>query len=885
MDGGGEARETWVYGYSSKIAQVPKSRTIYTGPFDATYLLRARDPQESQSWKETQEFFARTGQVFKATIRVDKGTSTKQLQASYSYSTEEDSEEWPLIESAEYRASDENWVLTTQLSRGWRPDSGTAPKFAMVEYKEPNELYRVRFDYSHPQHTKFDCVRIDSSGNETMVPPPPFIMNDKYGLLRRPPPLTFHSSNEMLTVHYSPRMKVPGAIARTFDLDLVLRRERVLRSYFRSRDLGDLHGSEVALQAKKGMLDIILSVPDTPETRSSSMHVRLPDLKELATGGDSSLVASQTDDSPDVLKVVAVDSGTFPTGGGGVGSCRRDLINYLQRVRWTCLAELGTAEVAQREYQLEKHIEAIFYLTLWDLDFGNPNENFHRSVSGVDLEMRRLRATPQAIRDGFVPLIRTLVRAIFDNHLCASKVPVYEAVFVQIHEFCQVHDWTFSWESNSSIDAFIAEVLELCDTATRQGSALAIESPNLHEIGLAYSLITKMLLPLSTALPEFPDKRPCFHTSHHGVQAIVGVVAKSLTGATLVVWDHGILWRERLFALCDTDEMPRFVQIAFAGLTRLIAWLVMQRADAINSCTSIQNPMWEAHLGGAKFEDLDTKAMLQSKISPVVNGMNVARFKPNSELELPTPTAVMLSHISPVKDVVNAIEATNVIVNTFGLKNFTLHVYGSPEKDPAYTAECTSLIASYNLQKHVLLKGLGNPGAVLPTGWVFVNSSITEGLPLALGEAGLCGLPVVCTDVGGSREVISDLGTGVVYGAIAPPSRPRQLAQAILAVLAMTDGLESVVEQTSPSSGSSLSVRDFVARGAEGVNELEARITSESTKALRRKMGLMLRERTIQKFSINKYWRVHEQMLYLGSAYTPWLKVHKKRPTISAVPS
>ncbi|KAJ3333123.1 hypothetical protein HDU93_008790 [Gonapodya sp. JEL0774] len=450
-------------------------------------------------------------------------------------------------------------------------------------------------------------------------------------------------------------------MARTFDLDFVLRKERTLSRYFRWRDLGDARKSETVLQAKKGLLDIILSVPDTPETRSSSMHVRLPDLRELATGGDSSLVASEVDDSPDVLKVVAVDSGTYPTGGGGVGSCR-----------------------------------------------------------------------------------------------------------------------------------------------------------------------------------------------------------------------SGILWRERLFALCDTDEMPRFVQIAFVGLTRLIAWLVMQRADAINSCTSIQNPMWEMHLGGGKFSDNESKSLLQAKISPVVNGMNVARFKPNTELELSTPTAVMLSHISPVKDIINAIEAANIIVNTLDFKNFAWHIYGSPEKDPGYTAECTSLIASYNLQKHVLLKGLGNPGAVLPTGWVFVNSSITEGLPLALGEAGLCGLPVVCTDVGGSREVISDLKTGVVYGAVAPPSRPRQLAQGILSVLAMIDGLDSIVGESS-----SLSVHDFIARGPQGMAELESRITNEATKVMRHKLGMMLRERTMQKFSIAKYWRVHEQMLYLGTAFTPSMKVHKKRPTIT----
>lgn len=52
-------------------------------------------------------------------------------------------------------------------------------------------------------------------------------------------------------------------------------------------------------------------------------------------------------------QVLSVDSGTWPTGGGGVGSCRRDLIDNLTRVRWTAIAEIGTdSEMVQKGYQV-----------------------------------------------------------------------------------------------------------------------------------------------------------------------------------------------------------------------------------------------------------------------------------------------------------------------------------------------------------------------------------------------------------------------------------------------------------------------------------------------------------------------------------------------------
>ena len=60
-----------------------------------------------------------------------------------------------------------------------------------------------------------------------------------------------------------------------------------------------------------------------------------------------------------------------------------------------------------------------------------------------------------------------------------------------------------------------------------------------------------------------------------------------------------------------------------------------------------------------------------------------------------------------------------------------------------------------------------------------------------------CGLPVVCTDVGGSKEVISKRlqdGRLVTYGKVVPPRNPVQLAEAQLEVMAMLGGLQRLVQ-------------------------------------------------------------------------------------------
>jgi glycosyltransferase involved in cell wall biosynthesis len=59
---------------------------------------------------------------------------------------------------------------------------------------------------------------------------------------------------------------------------------------------------------------------------------------------------------------------------------------------------------------------------------------------------------------------------------------------------------------------------------------------------------------------------------------------------------------------------------------------------------------------------------------------------------------------------------------------------------------------------------------------IFVLPSVHEGMSNALLEAMACRLPIVATDVGGNREVVSD----GVSGYLVPPRDPRALAEKIL---------------------------------------------------------------------------------------------------------
>src|SRR5690606_34581600 len=67
----------------------------------------------------------------------------------------------------------------------------------------------------------------------------------------------------------------------------------------------------------------------------------------------------------------------------------------------------------------------------------------------------------------------------------------------------------------------------------------------------------------------------------------------------------------------------------------------------------------------------------------------------------------------------------------------------------------------------------GADAFVLPSAW--------EGLPIVLLEAAASSLPIVCTDVGGNRQLVSDNVTGYVV----PPSQPLALRQAMVTLMDM----------------------------------------------------------------------------------------------------
>lgn len=140
-------------------------------------------------------------------------------------------------------------------------------------------------------------------------------------------------------------------------------------------------------------------------------------------------------------------------------------------------------------------------------------------------------------------------------------------------------------------------------------------------------------------------------------------------------------------------------------------------------------------------------------------------------------TFLNLANFRKQKDQLNLLRASKRLVE----KGYVFQIVLVGEfVDLDWTAKVKQTVIDLGLTDRVKLIGpTPDVGKYLSRSHVGVLSSESEGLPVALLEYGLAGLPVVCTSVGDCATVISSADLGFIV----PPSDAEKLAEAMIACL------------------------------------------------------------------------------------------------------
>lgn len=158
-----------------------------------------------------------------------------------------------------------------------------------------------------------------------------------------------------------------------------------------------------------------------------------------------------------------------------------------------------------------------------------------------------------------------------------------------------------------------------------------------------------------------------------------------------------------------------------------------------------------------------------SRVLTIGNGIDLGRFPFAGAC--PTGPAVTVARMCPDKDLGTLLDAAAIVVRT--APQFRLWIAGSGPCLP----ELVRRIDRLGLADHVRLLGpVRDVPALLRQARMFVLSSVSEGVPLAVLEAMASGLPVAATRVGGVPDIVADGVTGLLIA----PRDPAALASAML---------------------------------------------------------------------------------------------------------
>jgi len=511
----------------------------------------------------------------------------------------------------------------------------------------------------------------------------------------------------------------------------------------------------------------------------------------------------------------------------------------------------------------------------WGLDFLNPTHGILENIIDSAVVQRSFDTSAADIEKNFLPILASLVRCSRTLHMTRYHVEEATKALCDLNTYFESsRNWNDVWDSDIVKQKWRELWLdEDMDDTFPISKWWDFEKPTMFQMDQALNLWHRYLFIFSIPVPEkIPD---VFQASHHFTGATYGILCKVKRQCTLHIWDHCISFREltNFMSSAVSFDTP-FVNSSLISLGLMGCILLEHHADVVLPCAAYFNPGWEIELGTAEGV-LEHRKTFARKIDPVVNGIcNMERFEPIEKVKTDKPTAVMLSHVQYIKDIKNAILAADFIVNKWGFTDYSLHIYGDMERAASYSTECQELIASKGLRDHCVLKGLGNPSLVLQDAWLFLNSSLSEGLPLAMGEAALTGTPVVCTDVGASFCVVTDGETGNRFSEVVPPNDSESLARAQISILGLL-GRWSVYAEDAP--GSPPQVLAYPNPSPEEVKQITQRMYDKTVQ--RRRLGMLGRENVLKNFSSDRYLREHEQMLWIGKHRSRTYHARTSKPT------
>lgn len=444
--------------------------------------------------------------------------------------------------------------------------------------------------------------------------------------------------------------------------------------------------------------------------------------------------------------------GTYPYIAGGVSSWTHELLRAHSQLSFSIVCLLPPGASREMRYELPKNVIELKTVTVQEMPVGSL--------------FMTAKAREQLFQLLELPLLNLQHHATLEG---LGKI---------------LNGLTYSGQKLGS--AVLMDSPEAWRTLLRMYFSTMGDSSFLDYFWTWRGLLASMY---SVLLCEIPPAT-LYHSLCTGYAGLLLARAKLETGCPCVLTEHGIYTNERKIEITAAEwlnderglnlnvnrrryerDLRDFWIDSFAGY----ASLCYAAADKIVTLSEANQEMQLAD--GAD----------PAKMVIIPNGIDYDRYSQLKKVAEPTarPTIALIGRVVPIKDVKTYLRAAALVLEQ--VPDVDVLVVGPMDEDPDYYQECLTIVKNSGLTGKVTFTGKVKVEEILARITVVVLTSISEGQPLVILEAGAAGIPAVCTDVGDCRDLLLGkrteqpwLGEG---GHIALLTDPKMVAHGILDLL------------------------------------------------------------------------------------------------------
>lgn len=432
------------------------------------------------------------------------------------------------------------------------------------------------------------------------------------------------------------------------------------------------------------------------------------------------------------MRVCMICEGSYPFIPGGVSSWVQTLITQFEDIEFVIWAIATTREeMSEYVYRIPENVKEIHTLYLGDT-------TFKKSGKRVALSQKE-KVTLKELVNGSIDAINwTDVLALAKHHQRHMGDLLMSPAF---YEICKEE-----YHRQKSKKGFLQYLWNL----------------------------RGIYFPLMYVLSQDIPKADIYHAVSAGYAGFLGSCASYITGAPLLLSEHGIYTREREEDIIRSNWVEGDFKVLWIDFFKKLSYIAYQQASVVTTL-------------------FETNRSLQielqcppDKIVVIPNGVDVQDFDCclNSERGYRHPfTLGAVLRVVPIKDVKTLLLAFDIVKNF--VSDARLLIMGNCEEDPVYYQECLDLLEELGTSGVEFL-GQVNVKEYLPSVDVLLLSSISEGQPLAVLEGMASGIPFVTTNVGDCKALLEGEEDGDDFGPagiVVPVMSSEGLAEATVRML------------------------------------------------------------------------------------------------------